>query len=148
MGKGKEFDLFFDSVTTFLDHIGTLQAIIYDYEGSEYCTGLNFGINGAGLLTNLAQTIAFIDEHNDGSEPAGGYNKFDFSDKKAKKEMLSKNTHTYQEKLDLERKALEAKRKAEQKARKEARLHNGGNRNAIPGGKKATSSGGRKKSLF
>ena len=81
MGKGKEFDIFFDSVTMFLDHVGSLQSIIFDYDGSEYCTGLNFGINGAGLLTNLAQTIAFVDEHNDGDANAPtSYNKFAFAD--------------------------------------------------------------------
>ena len=64
MAKGKlpEFDMFFDAVSMFIENVGILQNIIFSYEGSDFCTGLNFGYNGAGLLTNIATTLKFVDE--------------------------------------------------------------------------------------
>ena len=46
----------------FIENVGVLQSIVFTYDGSEFCTGLNFGYNGAGLLTNIATTIKFVGE--------------------------------------------------------------------------------------
>ncbi len=47
-------DGFFEAVDIFLENFGTLETIMFRYDGSDYCTGLNFGYNGANLLTSIA----------------------------------------------------------------------------------------------
>ena len=60
--KDNPMNRLYDSVELFLESIGDLSAVFTNYDGSDYCGGLNFGYSGASLLTNLASTITTVQD--------------------------------------------------------------------------------------
>lgn len=49
-----------DTVFFFVENLGQMMNIFSTYEGSDYCAGLNFGITGAFILTNIADSFKYV----------------------------------------------------------------------------------------
>eukprot|EP00347_Sterkiella_histriomuscorum_P002506 403367887 len=52
----------FDTVTYFIENLGQMINIFTIYEGSDYCAGLNFGITGAYILNNVADSFRYVED--------------------------------------------------------------------------------------
>ncbi|CDW84786.1 UNKNOWN [Stylonychia lemnae] len=54
----------FNTISLFLEHLNALSSIMFnqDEDLTDYCTGLNFGFEGANLLTSLASSFKLSNE--------------------------------------------------------------------------------------
>ena len=51
-----------DTVNYFIENLGQMMNIFEIYEGSDYCAGLNFGVAGAFVLSNMADSFRYYTE--------------------------------------------------------------------------------------
>ena len=50
----KNIEKVFQTLELFITNLSSLLAVFNNYQGSDFCCGLYFGSNGAGMLTDIA----------------------------------------------------------------------------------------------
>ena len=52
----------FKTINYFIENMGVLINIFDSFEGSDYCAGMNFGVTGAYILTNIADSFKYVSD--------------------------------------------------------------------------------------